>query len=91
VLAKRGADRARSGHPWIYRSDVERAEGKVGDVVRVLDRAGPFLGHAFHNHESEITLRIATCEGEEVSEAFFHARIERAQAYRESLEIDADA
>ncbi len=91
VLTKRGAARARAGHPWIYRSDIAEASGEMGDVVRVMDRDGHFLGHAFYNPESEITLRIATREEEEINEAFFCVRIERAKAYRESLNIDADA
>ena len=91
VLTKKGAVRARSGHPWIYRSDVERAAGDAGDVLRVVDRGGRFLGRAFYNPKSEITLRIATREDEEINEAFFRARIEKAQAHRESLSIDADA
>src|SRR5919199_1300710 len=91
VLTRRGAARARSGHPWIYRSDVAEATGVAGDVARVVDRAGRFLGHAFYNPKSEITLRIATREDEEINEAFFHARIKEAQAYRQTLHIDADA
>jgi 23S rRNA (cytosine1962-C5)-methyltransferase len=91
VLTKRGAARARSGHPWIYRSDVADATGDPGDVVRVVDRDGHFLGHAFYNPKSEITLRIATSEDEEIDEAFFRVRIEKARDYRESLKIDADA
>jgi 23S rRNA (cytosine1962-C5)-methyltransferase len=91
VLTKRGAARARSGHPWIYRSDVVNVVGDPGDVVRVVDRNRNFLGHAFYNPKSEITLRIATREDEVVDDAFFRARIERAREYRESLKIDADA
>ena len=91
VLTRRGAARARSGHPWIYRSDVFDASGETGDVVRVVDRGGRFLGYAFYNPKSEITLRIATREDEALDEAWFRARIERALAYRESLNIDADA
>src|SRR5918997_6618932 len=89
VLTKKGAVRARSGHPWIYRSDVERAAGDAGDVLRVVDRGGRFLGHAFYNPKSEIMLRIATREDEEINEAWFRNRIERARTYRESLHIDA--
>src|SRR2546423_15156290 len=77
VLTKRGAARSRSGHPWIYRSDVADATGDPGDVVRVVDRDGRFLGHAFYNPKSEITLRIATREDEERDEALFRARIEK--------------
>jgi len=91
VLTNRGAARARSGHPWIYRSDVADATGDAGDIVRVADRGGRFLGHAFYNPKSEITLRIATREDEEINEAWFRNRIERARTYRESLHIDANA
>ncbi len=91
TLTQKGATRARAGHPWIYRSDIADATGDVGDVVRVADRSGRFLGYAFYNPKSEITLRIATREDEEINQAFFRARIEKAQAYRETLRIDADA
>ncbi len=91
MLTRRGAARARSGHPWIYRSDVAEAEGEAGDVVRVADRAERFLGRAFYNPNSEIFLRIAEREDTEIDEAWFRARIEAALAYRKSLEIDADA
>lgn len=91
VLKGKGAARARAGHPWIYRSDVAEGHGEAGDVVRVTDRAGRFLGHAFYNPESEIALRIATREDEALDEPWFRARIERALAYREGLKIDADA
>ena len=91
VLTNRGAARARSGHPWIYRSDVADAAGDAGAVVRLVDRAGRFLGHAFCNPKSEITLRIVTREDEEINEPWFRNRIERARTYRESLHIDASA
>ena len=91
VLKGKGAARARAGHPWIYRSDVAEAEGEAGDVVRVTDRAGRLLGRAFYNPNSEITLRIATREDENLDEAFFRARVERALSYRASQTIDADA
>jgi 23S rRNA (cytosine1962-C5)-methyltransferase len=91
VLTNRGAARSRSGHPWVYRSDVADAAGDAGDVVRVVDRAGRFLGHAFYNPKSEITLRIATREDEEINEAWFRNRIERARNYRDSLHLDASA
>jgi 23S rRNA (cytosine1962-C5)-methyltransferase len=91
VLKDRGAARARSGHPWIYRSDIAEACGEAGDVVPVLDRRGNFLGHAFYNPRSEISLRIATRRDEPVNESWFRARMEKAFTYRDSLEIDADA
>ncbi len=91
VLGKRGAARARSGHPWIYRSDIAEAEGEAGDVIPVFDRAGAFLGRAFYTPRSEISLRIAERDDVPVDEAWFRTRIEHALAYRDSLQIDGDA
>jgi 23S rRNA (cytosine1962-C5)-methyltransferase len=91
VLKDRGAARARSGHPWIYRSDVAEADGEVGDVVPVFDRKGNLLGRAFYNPRSEITLRIAQRRDDPVDESWFRTRIEQALAYRRSLPIDGDA
>ncbi len=91
VLKDRGAARARSGHPWVYRSDVAEAGGEVGDVVPVFGRKGNLLGHAFYNPGSEITLRIATRRDEPVDETWFRARIEEALSSRDSFEIDGDA
>ncbi|MGI9049995.1 MAG: class I SAM-dependent rRNA methyltransferase [Rubrobacteraceae bacterium] len=91
VLKKRGVLRLRSGHPWVYRSDVAEAEGEAGDVVRVTDRRGSFLGRAFYNPRSEISIRLAERRDEPIDEAWFRSRIERAVAYRDSLRIDGDA
>src|SRR5918998_1597584 len=91
VLGKRGAARARSGHPWIYRSDIAEAEGEAGDIIPVFDRAGAFLGRAFYNPRSEISLRIAERADVPVDEAWFRTRMERALAYRDSLKMDGDA
>ncbi|MBA2441078.1 MAG: class I SAM-dependent rRNA methyltransferase [Rubrobacter sp.] len=91
TVRKRGAARLRSGHPWVYRSDVAEASGEAGDVVRVADRAGRSLGQAFYNPRSEISLRLVTRGEEPVDRAFVRSRIEEALAYRDSLSIDADA
>jgi 23S rRNA (cytosine1962-C5)-methyltransferase len=48
TVNKRGADRIRSGHLWIYRSDVVQVdEGAGGSVVVVRDHKGNFVGQAF--------------------------------------------
>lgn len=88
VLTKRGAARARSGHPWIYRSDVTEASGDPGDAVRVADRAGAFLGTAFYNPKSEISLRIADRREVELDRDWMLARLQTAFRYRDSLDLD---
>ena len=76
--------RVRSGHPWVFSSDIENAEAGVqpGNVVEVHSDKGTFLGKAFYNPNSMITLRMLTYKDEPVNEAFFCRRIERAWAYR---------
>jgi 23S rRNA (cytosine1962-C5)-methyltransferase len=91
VVGDRGAARVRSGHPWVYRSDVAEAAGEPGGVIPVFDRAGSFLGRAFYNPKSEISLRLAERRDEPVDESWFRTRIERSLAYRNSLAIDGDA
>ncbi len=91
IVSNRGAARARAGHPWIYSSDIVDSKGEPGDIVRVLDPRGKFLGRAFFNPGSKISLRIATRGDEPMDEAWFRARIENAVAYRDSLKIDADS
>lgn len=91
TLTNRGANRVRSGHPWVYRSDVVEASGEAGDVVRIADRRGRFLGQAFFNPRSEISLRVAERTERQIDESWFADRLEKALEYRKSLNIDADA
>lgn len=91
IVSSRGAARVRSGHPWVYRSDITEAVGEPGDVVRVVDRKGNFLGWAFYNPRSEISLRIAERRDVPIDDSWFTSRFEEALAYRERLNINGDA
>src|ERR1044071_9302719 len=64
IITRRGVERVRGGHLWVYRSDVrdaERAEG--GTVVRVRDERGRQVGQALYSSRSEIALRLLTTRG----------------------------
>ncbi len=91
VLRSRGVARLRAGHPWVYRSDVAAAAGEPGDVVRVVDGRGRFLGRGFYNPRSEISLRLAERGEIPIDRRWFARRIESAVAYRRSLRIGSDA
>ena len=56
ILKKTRESRVRSGHPWVFASDIERVEGafEPGDVVEVVSGRGTFLGRAFYNPKSQI-------------------------------------
>jgi len=87
IVTKRGADRQRAGHPWIYRSDIVSVPGGVasGDAVAVVDERGKALGTAFYGAVSQIALRFVAREVVEVDAAFLRGRIASALALREAM------
>ena len=84
VLRKTRESRVRSGHPWVFASDIERVEGNFepGDVVDVVSSHNTYLGRAFYNPKSQISLRMLTTHDETVDEAFFRLRVQEAWDYR---------
>ena len=91
VISTRGVERLRSGHPWVYRSDVRSAQAEAGAIVRVTDERGRLHGRAFYSDKSQIAVRILTRENLPVDRAFFTERLRRAAAYRETVVENTDA
>jgi 23S rRNA (cytosine1962-C5)-methyltransferase len=91
VVRPRGEDRIRSGHPWIYRSDVADVSAEPGAVVEVFGPRKRSLGHALYSAESQITLRMIATEPRDIDATFWHDRLEAAIRFRETLGIDATA
>lgn len=90
-ITRRGADRVRSGHLWVYRSDVRSAEAEPGAVVRVTDETGNFVGRAFFSSRSQITLRLLTRDDVAINRDFLAARIRSAIEYRKRVVADTEA
>jgi 23S rRNA (cytosine1962-C5)-methyltransferase len=91
VISKRGEARVRSGHPWIFRSDVQDAGGAgPGAIVRVQGPFGRALGFAFFSTRSEIRLRMIE-RGESLAPDFLRARLEAALAWRKRVAPTAAA
>ncbi|MCR4373339.1 MAG: class I SAM-dependent rRNA methyltransferase [Acidobacteria bacterium] len=90
VIAPKGAERWRTGHPWIYRSDVTSADAGPGDLVEVRTERGRPLGLALFSSTSQITLRMLG-EGPRDERALFGDRLRAALAYREALAPDGTA
>jgi len=91
VISTRGVERLRSGHPWVYRSDVRSAQAEAGAIVRLTDERGRFHGRAFYSDKSQIAVRLLTRENVPVDRAFFAERLQRAAAYRETVVENTDA
>ena len=91
VITHRGEERVRSGHPWIYKSDVAKVDAKGGDTVRVVGTRGRTVGQALYSDRSEISLRLLTRGAEAADLTLWRSRLRQAIRFRESLEIDASA
>jgi 23S rRNA (cytosine1962-C5)-methyltransferase len=79
---KKGADRVRQGHLWIYRSDVVAVDAEGGSVVAVKDERGNFVGQALFSDASQIALRFLTQSNEEIDREWWRRRIREAGSRR---------
>lgn len=86
-LHKGKEQRVYGGHPWVFRSDIERVEGDnaAGQVVRVAGWRGQFLAMAVYNPRSQIALRIVSRKEEPIDRAFIFGRVKRALTYRRAF------
>jgi len=89
VISRRGADRVRRGHVWVYRSDIlNNRDAPSGGIVAVRDDRGAVLGKAFFSSTSQIALRFIARGDAVIDEQFFRNRFEAADRLRERLGID---
>jgi 23S rRNA (cytosine1962-C5)-methyltransferase len=92
TISKRGAERLRARHLWIYRSDVSDASrARPGDIVRVIDARGRILGRALYSSRSQIALRMVAFDDVETDSAFWLARLVAAESLRRQVVSDATA
>src|SRR5207253_440006 len=86
-----GLERLRGGHVWVYRTALRApAELKGGEVVRLVDDRGWFVGKSFYGKQSQISVRLLTREDEPIDEAFFARRLAQARALREASAPDPE-
>jgi 23S rRNA (cytosine1962-C5)-methyltransferase len=91
-VSPRGAARLKSGHPWVYRSDLAAADNvPPGAVVRVTDVRGKFLGTALYSSSSQIAIRMISREVVADLPALMSDRIRAAIAYRKQVVAGSDA
>jgi len=93
-LSPRGAARLKSGHPWVYRSDISAADGVApGAMVHVADQRGKVLGTALYSSSSQIAIRMIAKNDAEIANLpkLIADRIRAATAYRQQLVADTDA
>jgi len=75
-------------HPWIFSKGIGRLEEtpEPGEVVRVLDRDGAFVGRGYFNERSKITIRLLEWNEEvEVNRSWWQEKIAKAVERRRAL------
>ncbi len=92
IISLRAVSRLKSGHVWIYRSDVlSTTDPAPGAVVAVTDERGRFFGSALYSSSSQIALRMISSGAVLDFPALLRERVRNALAYREKLVHDTDA
>jgi len=85
IFKPRKEKRLLNGHPWIYKTEIDRIEGDFtdGDIVDFQDHRGRFLGRGYANTRSIIVARLLTPERQTIDASFFRNRILNACSYRD--------
>ena len=91
-VSARGASRLRSGHVWVYRSDLVSVDNiPPGSLVAVADERGRPLGSALYSSSSQIAIRMISHEPVSDLPELLRRRIANAIAYRERIVRDSNA
>jgi 23S rRNA (cytosine1962-C5)-methyltransferase len=91
-VSPRGASRLKSGHVWVYRSDLASCDGIApGSLVTVTDPRGKPLGTALYSSSSQIAIRLISHDPVIEFQALLRQRIADAIAYRETVIRDTNA
>jgi 23S rRNA (cytosine1962-C5)-methyltransferase len=91
-VSSRGADRLKSGHGWVYRSDIVSADSvPPGSLVYVADHRDKCLGTALYSSSSQIAVRMISSDRVADFLPLLRKRIADAIAYRDLFVRDTEA
>lgn len=93
TITKKGENRARMGHPWVFEGEVlkELEKPENGSLVDVVSEKGKYIGTGFYNDHSKIRVRLLSYNANDrFDEAFFERRVRYAVDYRKTVMPGAD-
>src|SRR5579872_4733747 len=90
-MSPRGTNRLKSGHIWVYRSDIAAADVPPGSLVTVTDERGKPLGTALYSSSSQIAIRMISHGAVGDLSKLLRERVRQAIQYREKVVRDSDA
>ena len=82
VILRKGEGRTiKSGGAWVFDNEIDQYAGDYanGDIVRVEDFDGFFMGYGFINHNSKIRVRmLSRWRKEPIDAEFLYDRVKAA-------------
>ncbi len=91
-VSPRGSARLKSGHVWVYRSDLLDGDSvPPGSLVTVADQRGKPFGTALYSSSSQIAIRMISHESVSDLPELLRHRVADAIAYREKFVRDTNA
>src|SRR5579871_538452 len=91
-ISRRGATRLKSGHVWVYRSDIVTSDGiQPGSLVAVADHRGKPMGTALYSSSSQIAIRMISHDPVSDFSPLLRQRIAEAISYRKTVVRDTEA
>lgn len=87
TLKKRGHERVRSGHHWIFSNELTHVptELAAGSLVEIHDERQRSYGTAFFNPHTLVAARLLKTSAQTINTAFFAERIAQALQFRQRL------
>jgi len=90
-INRKGVRRVRSGHPWVFKSDLLEIDAAGGSIVSVTDEFGNFIGKAFYSDSSEISIRVFSWEDATIDRHFWHERLSESISRRGPADERSDS
>lgn len=92
ILTPKGLSWFRTGHPWIFRNDLERIhDAAPGSIVSLETKNGKFLARGFYSDESKIAFRLIARSKEVIDAAYWKMCILKAFQYRQAVVVQTNA
>jgi 23S rRNA (cytosine1962-C5)-methyltransferase len=85
VVSPKGVGRLRTGHPWIFRSDLHDEDAGPAGLAHLVDERGKALGTALYSPASEIRARWLAPVGTAVDGTWWRAMVRAALERRRAI------
>ena len=74
-------------HPWVFSGAIHSIDGSPadGDLVKVVDAEGRFIGRGHYQTNGSISVRVLTFTDEAIDNSFWQKRFEQAIETRQSI------